>query len=120
MSKGMRLYPSRPIVGQDFSKCKVVTIPNQSMTLLQIIQRFVRKESLPVEHEGFYQEGAGDLEKQRREDLTVLHERAVSVYKSRAAAEAKAKADKDAASKAAFDKLVEDRVQERLRPPVVT
>jgi len=70
------MYPKVPIVGLDLSKEKVVVVPNQSMTLRQIIQRFVRHESLPVSKDGIYEERMGDLEKIAHEDITIRHERA--------------------------------------------
>lgn len=60
----------RPIVGQSFKGCEVLTLPNQSLTLKEILQRFVRREALPVAKDGEYTEGYGDLEKIARKDIT--------------------------------------------------
>lgn len=72
----LRLYPSVTCEAQCFKHVKIVTVPNQSMTLKDIIKRFIRKESLPIEHQGVYAEGLGDVEKMAREDITERHERA--------------------------------------------
>lgn len=74
--KPLRLYPPVPVEAQDYSKVKKQTVPNQSLTLRDIIKRFIRKESLPIGREGIYNETLGDLEKIAREDLTQRHERA--------------------------------------------
>jgi len=103
MRKQWHLYPNREIVGQDFSNEKPVVVPNQSMTLKEILRRFVRRESLPIERQGIYAEGFGDLEKIVHEDFTVQEERLNEVKKkvenakqkdTRAKADAKGKAAK--------------------------
>lgn len=78
----MRLYKPVKVVGQRFDQTKVVVVPNQSMTLKEIIRRFVRKESLPVHQEGIYEDRMGDLEKIANEDIFDKHERA-SALKSK-------------------------------------
>lgn len=75
----IRLYPPVTVKGQSFEGVKICTVPNQSMTLKDIIKRFMRKESLPIEHQGVYAEGFGDLEKMSREDITTRHERAANL-----------------------------------------
>jgi len=72
----MRLYPSVVVEAQSFIGVKIVTVPMQSMSLREIIKRFVRRESLPLAQDGIYAEGLGDLEKFSREDIVVRHERA--------------------------------------------
>lgn len=63
------MYPKVPRVFKELSN-EVVVLPNQSMTLADIIKRFVRKESLPVAKEGIYHESEYDLEKVAKADLT--------------------------------------------------
>jgi len=75
----MHLYPTVVVKGQSFKDCKSMVMPSQSMSLQEIIQRFTRRESLPIEHEGVYIENMGDLEKIAREDVTQRHERAEHV-----------------------------------------
>lgn len=75
MTVQLRLYRPVKVIGQDLSKEKVITVPNQSMTLHEIIQRFTRRESLPVMQNGTYREDMGDLEKLSKEDITVQMER---------------------------------------------
>lgn len=65
----VRLYPEIKVKGQSFKKVKTVTVPNQSMTLKEILKRFIRKESLPVQQEGIYEERMGDLEKMDKMDI---------------------------------------------------
>jgi len=71
----MRLYPDVHVKGQSFAHVKKVVVPMQSMSLREILRRFVRKESLPVSHEGTYEDRYDyDLEKLAHEDLTVKEE----------------------------------------------
>lgn len=64
------LGKARRTVTYDFSKSKVMTVPNQSLTLKDILKRFIRKEALPIEHQGFYETRFGDLGKVKDMDLT--------------------------------------------------
>lgn len=77
------LYPKVQSKVIDFSKSKNVTVPNQSMSLQEIIRRFTRKESLPIEKEGTYEDRFGDLEKLSRQDITVRLERAGEIKRWR-------------------------------------
>jgi len=72
----LRMYPRRTWPGQDFTNAKIFTVPDQSMTLREIIRRFLRKESLPVEKDGVYIDGLGDLEKASKADLFTQAENA--------------------------------------------
>lgn len=58
---------------------KKITVPHQSMSLQEIIRRFTKKEALPLEKDGVYEDRFGDLEKLSREDITVRRERAQSL-----------------------------------------
>lgn len=71
----MRLYPKVIVIGQSFDGVKNNVIPSQSMGLKEIIRRFVRRESLPMEKDGIYEENMGDLEKLAKQDLVIQHER---------------------------------------------
>lgn len=64
------------IKGQDFTGEKVHTVPNQSMTLQEILKRFVRREQLPVMKDGVYETRFGDLEKLKNADITEQLDRA--------------------------------------------
>ncbi|MEM2002859.1 MAG: hypothetical protein QXT77_09465 [Candidatus Methanomethylicaceae archaeon] len=107
MSTNWHLYPSRKVVGQDYTNVKKIVVPNQSMTLKEILRRFVRRESLPVEKQGMYAEGFGDLEKMMHEDFTVQEERINELKKKVADAkekeDASAKADAQAKAKPKAD-----------------
>lgn len=106
----IRLYPTVVIKKQSFVGTKVETIPDQSITLKEIIKRFLRKEALPIQKEGLYEDRMGDLEKMANEDITVQLERAEELKEVlkkaekqkqdhdngiKAEAEAKAKADRE-------------------------
>lgn len=68
----VRLYPLVKVQGKKFTGVVRSVVPNQSMSLREIIKRFVRRESLPVSHEGIYSEGHGDLEKLSRRDISEI------------------------------------------------
>jgi len=101
----MHLYPVVKVTGKDFSKEKIVTLPNQNMSLQDIIKRFLRKESLPIEKEGIYAENLGDLEKMQHEDITVRKEKAASIRKQLRAV---VKAEESATASAGKPKPVEE------------
>lgn len=100
MSKVIRLYPKVPVKGQDFTGAKVVTIPSQSLTLKQILQRFVRGEKLPIEKDGFYSEKHGDVEKLVRMDILDQYERSKSMWSALNKAAKTIKAREDMAKSA--------------------
>lgn len=71
----MRLYPNVVVKGQSFKGVKITVVPNQSMTLKEIIKRFIKHESLPIIKEGTYSDKQDlDLEKFIQEDIVVRHE----------------------------------------------
>lgn len=111
----LRLYPPVPVVGQSFAKAKKVVMPNQSMSLREIIRRFMRNESLPVSHEGFYADDMGDLEKMSKEDITIRHERAAAVRAS--VKKAKGRMDDAAASKAKEEEAARKAAEKAQAPP---
>lgn len=82
----MRLYPTVVVEGQSFKGCKVYTVPQQNMSLREIIKRFVRREQLPVSHSGVYIENLGDLEKLARADIfeRVEHAKELKEYIAKA------------------------------------
>lgn len=65
--KNSSLPPSRK--GVDYSKEELLTKPNESMSLTEIISRFMRGEALPVGQDGEYFEGEEDLEKLKKMDI---------------------------------------------------
>lgn len=95
------LYPNVTVEAQDFSKVKVQTMPNQSMSLKDIIKRFVRREALPQMREGLYVENLGDLEKLARQDITVRMERMEEIKSYISKAEKRMKEKDEAIKKAA-------------------
>lgn len=54
-----------PYKGQDFSKEEKLTVPNQAMSLQEIIERFTRNESVDVGFPVHFHESEDDLEKLR-------------------------------------------------------
>lgn len=54
--------------GQDFSKEEILTVPNQSLSLQEIIDRFIRNESVPVGFPTEFHESEDDIEKLRKMD----------------------------------------------------
>jgi len=102
----LKLYPTVPVVGKSFVGVKRCVVPKQSMSLREIVRRFIRREQLPVAHEGLYEERFGDLEKLMKKDITEQMERVeelkaqlASFEKKYNAQQAKIKADKEAASR---------------------
>jgi len=75
----LTLYRPVKVTGQSYKDAKKHVVPNQAMSLQEIIQRFTRRESLPVEREGIFRTDMGDLEKQQTEDFTYHHERAQEI-----------------------------------------
>lgn len=105
-----------PSVGDDYSKVKSIVVPDQSLSLKDILTRFTRGEPLNVAHPVAYGvEGMDtDLEKLSNADLVDKAEymdKLKNVQKLYDKQE-KAKAAKEAADKAAADKLAE---QKRIR-----
>lgn len=122
----MRYYPEVPREPQSFVGVKKCVLPNQSMTLQEIIRRFVKKESLPIEMQGVYNDSYDyDLEKLGKADITVREEVVaelkvqVAEGRRKEAEYLKAKADKEAlARQSVFDAAVLAVSQSKVVPPV--
>lgn len=71
----IRCYPPVPVRGQDFSNVKKVTVPKQSLSLREILKRYVRREPLPGVQDGTYDERFGDIEKLAKADIVVQMEK---------------------------------------------
>jgi len=69
LARNVRLYPSVKVTGQSYVGVKRCTVPNQSLSLREIVKRFVRRESLPISQQGLYEERFGDLEKMSKADI---------------------------------------------------
>lgn len=97
-----------------FYGVKRVTLPNQAMSLQEMLRRFVRREPLPVEKQGVYIETDYDLEKlataDRTEQEEVIEELKRDVAgKKKKVDDAKAAIEKiEADKKAAADKVAAD------------
>lgn len=113
-----KLYPfARKFKGRSFKNSKIHTVPSQSMSLKEIIQRFIRRESLPVSKDAVYSTKIGDIEKLSRADITEQMERvqeiAANIEKGQKRAR-KQKEDEAAAQKAAEEAL---KQRDPLQPP---
>lgn len=107
LSSLVRLYPTVKVTGKSFIGVKRVTVPNQSMSLREIVQRFIRREPLPMSKEGLYEERFGDLEKLSKEDIVIQLARAkelksqIAGFNDRQKAKADAVVAKDLADREA-------------------
>jgi len=69
----------KPSPGVDFTNEKSIVVPDQSMSLEEILRRFTRSESLPVGKKTEYGDESDnplnvDLEKLAKSDITERHE----------------------------------------------
>lgn len=108
------LYPVVPRVRQSFVGVKRVTIPNQCMSLQEMLRRFVRREPLPVERQGVFIESDYDLEKLSTLDRTEQDE--VVADMKRDVASKKKKVDDAKAKVAAAAKAKEDALFKPVPP----
>jgi len=115
-------YPKpriKPMDKQFFSKTKNMVVPNQSMTLREIIKRFTRREALPIQKTGVYESRFGDLEKLSREDITVRMETAETLRTWREAGEKRLHDQEAEKAQKVIDDLVQKEVQklQQKEPP---
>lgn len=117
-------WPINEYAGQDFSHEEVLTVPDEDMSLQEIIERFTRGEALPQGFPTSYYEGEDDIEKlqhldivdkrayvekmqtvldqfdkeeQSRKELVLKQERSKFLKKEEAKIRAKIKAEEDSA-----------------------
>lgn len=102
----MHLYANVKVKGQSFKGVKKQVVPRQSMSLREIITRFVKREPLPAMREGVYEDRFPyDLEKLSTLDVVEQHELIDELrvegsrLKAKLSAEEKVKADIAAAEK---------------------
>lgn len=109
-----------PSMGADFSKEVDQVVPDQSLSLKQILDRFTRGEPVPVGRETTYgSEGEEDvldydLEKLKHSDLTEREEVIESLREKRSQFEEREK-QKAKAQKAAADKAAKLADEKRIR-----
>lgn len=120
----IRLYRPVTIKRKSFKGVKKVVVPNQSMTLQQILKRFIKREPLPVEHKGYYEDRYDyDLDKVLHEDPVEKSEIFEDVKANVEAAKQKAeKAQTSAMEKAKAKKKQEEEAlfatwQEKQKDP---
>lgn len=99
----VRSYPRVKVPVQSFADCKRVTVPSQSLSLREIVRRFVRRESLPQTKDGLYEDRFGDLEKLSRADIVEKMDR---VEQLKAQIDAFEKRQKEKAEKDEADRKV--------------
>jgi len=104
------LYPKVVYKRKSFKGVKKLVVPKQSMSLREILKRYVRREPLPGTKEGVYEERFGDIEKMAKADIVEQME-SVDALKKAAARVRKKENDridaerikKEEAEKAAID-----------------
>lgn len=106
--------------GQDYSNEEVLTVPNQSMSLEEILNRFIRQEPLAIGKDVSYHESEDDLEKLQRLDPV---DRQAYIKKMQAvqdqfnAQEEKRRLDmEEKARKEFLEKLERDAMEKRPKP----
>jgi len=107
----IKLYKTVEVKGQSYKGVKKVTIPSQSMTLKEILKRFVRREQLPIEKQGIYTTRFGDLEKLALEDITVQVDRAKEIRDYISQAKKRMKDQEDKRVLEEMKKLAEQRAE---------
>lgn len=117
MAGTLRLY--RPVKDQpkSFKGVKSITVPNQSMTLKEILRRFIRREALPIEKQGTYETRMGDLEKLAQQDITVQMERVQEIKENLARAKARMDMKAEDEKRAALKKELEEQQKQQQQPP---
>jgi len=113
----MHLYPQIKVKGQSFEGQPVLTVPNQSLSLKEILERFVRREALPVMKQGVYNTQLGDLEKLANEDITVQMERVQELKENIANAQNRMKAVEEARVKEALEAKLKAELAEKAVTP---
>lgn len=125
MAKKLRVIADVKVQGQSFKGVARVVVPNQSMSLREIVQRFIKKESLPINKDGFYSEDFGDIEKIQSEDITErmdrindLKEKAKKGKKAEEERLKKEGEDKKKADAEAFRKVASEELDRRTQSQI--
>lgn len=98
--------PRTRYAGVSFKGVQSLTLPNDALTIRQIIKRFIRNQSLPIEKEGAYLDIGEDVEKIRTADFTEREE-FLDRHKTKLNRIKKDLEDKEAASKKAAEEKAE-------------
>lgn len=112
--KFLSVATPKPSIGVSFEGEPIQVVPNQSMSLQEILERFTRDESLPIGHHGeFFDGGDDDLEKIQHADLVDRQEfnEKLNETKKRYEKQEKVKAEKER-------KRIEQEERERIRKEV--
>lgn len=108
----IRLYTPGVRVTFSFKGSKRETVPGQSLSLREILRRFVRRESLPVSvNDGVFEHRFGDLEKMSKGDIFDQTEQAKQWRDDVRSFEAREQAKAEAAAKAAATPPVVPKVK---------
>lgn len=103
---------------------KKAVVPNQSMSLREILERFTRGEKLPVGQEGTYDDGPEDLEKMGHADLVDKMEfsdklkqtqKDYALQEKKKAAKKQAELDKLAVEKLAAEKAAAEKAADKAK-----
>lgn len=103
-----------PTVGEDYTNVIELTVPDQSMSLQYIIERFTRGEKLAVDNgsQGNYFDGDEDLEKLSMADLVDRAEYADKLRQVKIKFDRQEAAKKARQDKLAFEEAVKRKTQE--------
>lgn len=110
-----------PSSGQSYKGEKKVVVPNQALSLQEILERFSRNEEVPVGKDASYDDGDDDLEKVAHMDLVDREEyvdKLVQIQNLHKAQErAKTKAAKEKAAAELKEELRVSIVKAAEKPP---
>lgn len=113
--KFKKLAIPEPSEGIDYSDEVSLVIPDQSLSLEEILQRFTRGEELPVGFEGvFDEETEDDLEKLGRADLVDKYEYSQKMQEIQKEFEAQEKA-REKAEREAEEKRQQAELDKKIR-----
>lgn len=102
----------RPSDGHKTKGGKIV-IPDQSMSLQTILERFTRNEALPIGRDGNYHESEDDLEKVANSDLVDKAEFVDKMKQTKKNYEKQERKRQEAVKKAAEEKI-EQEIRDKL------
>lgn len=98
-----------------FEGVKRLTLPDQCMSLKEMLRRFIHRETLPAAKDGIYVETEYDLEKLAKMDR-VEQDEVLDVMKRDVASKKKAIDDDSAARQ----KVIDDAAAKLVVPPIQT
>lgn len=106
----------KPDEGKSFKHVKKAVLPNQALTIREILKRFTRGEPMPVgQKDPQYHDGPYDLEKEKHKDLVDKEEfiESQKEIQRNAKTNEKARLDKIAADEAEKKRLKAERLAKK-------